>query len=90
MKMNLMKYMFMIVGVFMIIIVGLNNFERNKEEDANSKNLVKNVFVLGIGLSLGWLIITRLDSGVVDFFGYKIENGLIIYMAIILFVCLLM
>tara|TARA_B100000242_G_C42779760_1_gene362953 strand:+ start:293 stop:565 length:273 start_codon:yes stop_codon:yes gene_type:complete len=90
MEMNLMKYMLMILFVFVFLIVSLNHFEKEKEENEKMKNFVKNFFSLVLLGIFGFLIVTRLDSGIVDFFGYKIENGLIIYIVIILFVCLIM
>ena len=88
--MNLIKFLLLIVGVFLTIAFALGYYEKHTDENSNVNKILKTVGSFGLLILFGYLIISKLDTGKINIFGYELEKGLVFYMSILFLVTFLL
>ena len=87
--MNLIKFLLLIVGVFLTIFA-LGYYENLTDDNSNVYKILKTVGSFGLLILFGYLIISKLDTGKINIFGYELEKGLVFYMSILFLVTFLL
>ena len=81
--MNLLKFLILISIVYFVIAFSLSHYEKENDSESKINKYVQKVGGLLLLIIFVYLIITNIDTGMINIYGYKMEKGLVIYILII-------
>ena len=88
--MNLIKFLLLIVALFILIAFSIGYYEKQDDTEKSVNKIFKTLGSFGLLFIFGYLIISKIDTGKITIFGYKMEKGLLIYVSILFFMTFLL